>query len=319
MLPSIPTLADYRKVHGRSEVWDGAVRAICERHGRPFSEYRLTRVGTHVVYQRPGSDVVKLYCPLFPEDFLREKVVLEHLHGQLAVPMPEILFGGQLDGWSYLGISYLPGSPIETVWPRLDRADQLRLAAQIGEVLAEWHRLPLDDLDELDRDWRSFIREQIEACAATQRRRCPSAPWLEGLSDYLEAAVDDPFAMPERLVLLNADVTGEHVLVEEKGSAWRISGLIDFGDCMLGHAEYDFVAAGIDALHTNGEAQHAMLRAFGYSTSEISEQLRARLMAWTLLHEFADLGEILDHFRPPRPPRTMHELASVLWPLPASG
>ena len=57
-----------------------------------------------------------------------------------------------------------------------------------------------------------------------------------------DEAVDGFSEPPFVPALINADITEDHVLLAERDGCWGISGLIDFGNAMMGHPYYDFAA-----------------------------------------------------------------------------
>ncbi|MDH3591837.1 MAG: hypothetical protein OER88_08165, partial [Planctomycetota bacterium] len=78
LLPRIDSFEDYKPLYTQSEPWLPAVRAICERHGLDAGDLRRAGFGTHVVFFT-GDRVIKLFCRLWPEDFVCERAVLANV------------------------------------------------------------------------------------------------------------------------------------------------------------------------------------------------------------------------------------------------
>ena len=258
LLPPVATLQAYRRVHGRPEAWRPALEVICQRHGLPPGSHRLTRVGSHVVALRPGQTVVKLYCPLFPEDHQVESRVLRHLQGQSLVPVPEIRAEGQLEGWPYLLLSFLEGQPLEHLWKDLSQLDQERIGRQLGEDLVGWHQISSRGIEDLGPVWGTFLEDRVEDAVARQRAHGWGEVWLGKLPSFLDQ-LDLSRMVSPRPTLLHADLTGEHLLMQPAAHGHQVAGLIDWADSMIGHGEYDLVALCVDAVGCHGPAQRQAL------------------------------------------------------------
>ena len=66
--------------------------------------------------------------------------------------------------------------------------------------------------------------------------------FLDGLDDLLSDAAElIPLDAPP--VILTGEYIPENFLLDHEGDAWRLSGLIDFGDVLTGWGEYDLAPA----------------------------------------------------------------------------
>ena len=233
--------------------------------------------------------------------------------------------GGGGRAWPYVVTTYLPGRRLGDVWPGLTPAARLAVARGLGAALRDLHRLapsglavlrpalgsdgggPAGDMsggpdrgagvgadgsgdDERRRAWLEFVAQQ----AATARER--HSRWGR-LTPALLADIDGFLGRIElpragwRPVVMSCDVTADHVLVERPGGGggegWRVSGLIDFGDAMIGDPEYEFVAVYVSALGCEQASFDAMLNAYGYPAGEdYRKSLGRRLLGYMLLHRF---------------------------------
>ena len=312
LLPPVRSEADYRALHADATAWHPAVRAICERHALPFHEFCQQRgVGSHIVYVRPRHEVIKLYGPIYPSDAGVERAVLGHVHGRVGVTTPEILAEGELESWPYVVMTWIEGRIIADVWPDTAADERNVLGGEIGELLARWHELPTRGLESLDLDWSAFVRAQAASAPDRQRDKGMQDDWLAQIPACLARHVDEAARLPRR-VLLNADVCDDHVLVARRSGRWHVVGLIDFGDAFLGRTDYDFVAPTLEILLGDAAAQRAFFSGYGLSGSRLDEELRAELMAWTLLHCFGNLPWILR--RSGSTARTLEQLAEHVWP-----
>ena len=172
-------------------------------------------------------------------------------------------------------------------WPSLPEQDKERVLAEIGETIAEVQRAPVGALARIEPGWEHFMRRQIEGCRARHERLGLPRKFLDGLDELLRDAVP-LIALDKPPVILTGEYIPENFLLSRNGSAWRLSGLFDFGDVMTGRGEYDLL--GPSAFMTAGMPRRvrSLFDGFGYSAAEINSGLTRRLMALMLLHRSSD-------------------------------
>ena len=277
VLPPISSRESYVTVYRDAPVWLPAMRTICARHNLDASALRREALGSHVVF-RTGGRILKLFSPLWAEDFVAERAALEHVRG---LPIPELIGDGQLEGWPYMVMTVVPGTPAADVWGHLSSDQRLDVLRQLGELMRVLHDHP--PLAELATDWNGFLQERIARC---DEHHGAEEGWGAWIRERVVGFSEPPFDP----VLLSADATDEHILLTERGGRWRITGLIDFGDAMMGHPHYEFIAP--LACHTFGhpELSRALIESYGL---ELTPQLAERLTTYCLLHKFARLKDFL--------------------------
>jgi hygromycin-B 7''-O-kinase len=280
LLPRITSLDEYRAVYAVPETWLPAMREIATRHGLPGPAVQQP-LGTHVVFgfgDRGGGPIVKLFCPLWPADYQSEQISLAHQRG---LPVPRLLAQGEIEGWPYLILSRVEGVPAVEVWPALGPEEKLRVVRQMGAFMRRLHQQPLPT--GLPADWPTFLAERL---ARAEAHHDAPEPWRKWIRERIETFVEPPFDP----VLLNGDLTGDHVLLVRRRGAWQMSGVIDFGDARIGHPFYEFIAP--LAFYTFGQPALSRALVEAYSL-EPSPALLDALTTYCLLHEFGRLSDFL--------------------------
>ncbi len=276
LLPSHMEESEYDSLFVNDQVWLPAIRAICQRHGISPSELHRAELGTHIVF-RAENHIVKLFCRLWPRDYAVEVACLSSLTG---LPIPELVATGELEGWPYLIMTVLGGTPTGKIWQSIDFAEKAAIMGELGEFIRQLHSQPL--IDELPFDWDTFLRERVNDLPTHHRLVEEKLSWVQ--------AFVDPIAQNDiRPVVLNGDLTHDHVLVEHTGGYWRFSGIIDFGDAMIGHPYYDFTAPLLD--HAFGEPAVAEALLDGYGES-LSDDLIRELSRFLFVHRFWGFAEL---------------------------
>jgi hygromycin-B 7''-O-kinase len=171
--------------------------------------------------------------------------------------------------------------------------------------------MPTGGLEEIAVDWPAFVEHQVQACASKLAQSALDERLVRSTLAFLDhlPSLLGPELQP---VLLSADVTDEHVLVGQRDGRWELTGYIDFGDAMVGHPYYEFVAPGCCITYRSPRLRRAMLLGYGFSEAQLDERLSEQLMAYTLLHRFIDLPYLLTLFDA-RQIAGLCDLQSALW------
>ena len=269
--------ASFDRLQAEPAAWLAVAQALAAQHGGG----PVVQAGTgSVLVALLGTDrVLKVYPPFLRDHYDFECATLPLLAGRLAVPTPQLLAVGAHQGWPYLVMARLAGTPMTEAWPGLPEADKCTLLHSLGALTAQVHALPLaDSLRPLAPAWPDFIAGQRERCLGRQQRSGLPAQLLARLADFL------PGPLPEAgpTVLLTGEYTPMNLLVH----GGQLAGMFDFGDGLLGPRAYDwlgplcFLAAG----------HPARCRAFMAGCGvQLDDALRLQLLRLLLLHRYSNL------------------------------
>lgn len=292
-LSDIRTRSEYKKRYADDQVWFPAISSICAQNGLNANELRRQVLGTHVVF-RTGQHVIKLLCPLYLEGEEVEAPVLECLRD---LPIPQVVTRGWCEGWPYLILTVLPGAPAAQVWNAIPVEAKVDLVSQIGRILRSIHeQKPPRNLRVTGTD---FLCEQ--AMLAMQAHD-ETGSWR----DWLAGRVNDLYQEQSRSVLLHCDLTDDHVLLTQRNGIWVVSGIIDFGDAMVGDRYYDFVAPLLCFTGRNPRLSRALIEAYGEQTSR---RVLEPIATFCLLHRYATLADVRRSFGIQEP----EELFPAIW------
>ena len=289
-MTSLPSLADYdayRQWRADTSRWLPVALDIARSHGLASAAPHIFATGTNLVVALDGRLILKIFPPMLRAQFVSERGALSVLHGQLSLPIPEIIAEGERDGWPYLIITRLEGVLGAEAWPSLPEQQKERVLAQIGETIAEVQRVPPGPLLGIEPRWEAFIRRQIAGCRARHQRLGLAPKFLDGLDELLHGAMelipDNPPA-----VILTGEYIPENFLLASDGGAWRLAGLIDFGDAQTGFGEYDLLGPSAFMAAGRPRRVRSLFEGFGYSRADMNYALKRRLMALMLLHRASD-------------------------------
>jgi hygromycin-B 7''-O-kinase len=259
--------------------------------------------------------VIKLYPPMMARDFYREREVYGLLNGRLP-HLPRLLGEGiyhdQID-WPYLLLEFCEGEAIRDVLAEIEAANRLQIARELGVMLRLLHETAVDEVTVLDSSpaaWAQFIRLRRANCMAELRQK-------SALSDKviaeLEAFIHDIDLAVKRPILINADLTEDHLLLIKRDNQWHISALIDWADAEVGAAEYEWIALWFGLCQRDGAMFHEIMRTYDPGW-QLNDVFLERVMVYTLLHRFGAgiVEQALE--QDGRPPiHSLPELQTQLW------
>jgi hygromycin-B 7''-O-kinase len=287
---SLPSLADYesyRPWRGDASNWLPVALDIARSHGLSSNVPHVFATGTNLVVALDARLILKLFPPMLRSQFVSERGALTLLHSRLSLPIPEIVAEGERDGWPYLIITRLEGVLGSDAWPSLPEDQKERVLREIGATIAEVQRVPPGELLDIEPRWDPYMRQQIAGCRARHERLGLSQKFLDGLDDLLRDAAElIPMNAPP--VILTGEYIPENFLLANTGGAWRLAGLIDFGDVLTGFREYDLLGPSAFMAAGRPRRVRSLFEGFGYSRADIDFAFKRRLMALMLLHRASD-------------------------------
>ena len=218
VLPPLPTdIRQFRKLRADPSLWLPMARDIARSHGYAGLELSVFATGTNLVVGIGDGLILKIFPPMLRGQFVSERASLTLLRGRLGLPIPEIVFEGERDGWPYLVITRLSGVVASEVWPTLGEDQKEIVLGQIGATIAEVQRVPVGELALIEPRWDQFIATQIEGCRARHTRLGLPAKFLHGLDDLLrEVPKLIPLHAPP--VILVGEYSPENFLVSRDGA-----------------------------------------------------------------------------------------------------
>jgi hygromycin-B 7''-O-kinase len=313
-LPQLVDAAELRRLRADGGRWLPAARDIVEGHG--YRDARLVpfTAGTNLVAALGSDAILKIFPFIHRGQFLAERATLRVVFKRLAgVATPELLHEGERDGWSYLIMTRLHGVAAAEVWPQLAEADKQHLLRQLGRLIASVQRIPPGELLGLGPRWPDVLQAQMAGCRARHARLGLPERLLAGLDDLLQEAVallprDPP------PVILTGEYIPENFLIVRDGERWRVSGLFDFGDVFTGFGEYDLLGPSAFMAAGHRGRVRALLEGYGFLPSEITWQLKRRLLALMLLHRASDPVRHICIPDWPAKVRNFDELQALIWP-----
>ncbi|KTD71209.1 aminoglycoside phosphotransferase family protein [Legionella tucsonensis] len=286
-LSTIHNFEDYEKLKAR--IAEDMARAIIHKHQLPEAPLMLFSEGTNIVFSYGESKVIKIFPPFHQNQFESERLILKHVKRKLSVKTPTLEYEGEIFGWPYLVISRLEGTLLESLWEAMPQNNKVVILHELGELIREVHALPTSGLEVIDCHWPQFLEKQIEYCVEQHQTKGLPTDLLQQLPTYLDS-IKEALLKIRKPVILTGEYTPMNFLVKQIDDVWHISGLIDFGDAMLGLPEYDLLGPGAFLIQGDKQLLRTFLMAYGYLPHELTNRLSHRLTALMLLHQYSNLN-----------------------------
>lgn len=275
-LPVNPGVEAFDALQEAPERWMDVVAALGARHSRAPAV--AAGDGTVLVALLGQQQVIKVYPPFLRGHFAFERAMLEHLDGRLSLPTPRLLASDEHEGWPYLVMTQLAGTPLDRVWPELSQRERCAVLHDIGRLMAEVHALPMGPLPTLAPRWDDFLQAQGARCLARQQRTGLPAHLLAGLDTFLQGPVP---AGPDVLL------TGEYTPFNLMHQGGALSAMFDFGDGLVGPREYDWLGPMCFLAAGDGSRLDALFD--GYQGRPFDRRQREALLRLLLLHRYSHL------------------------------
>jgi hygromycin-B 7''-O-kinase len=291
--------------------WLAHAEAIASAHGIG-GDVRAFADGSNLVAALGEGHVLKLFAPFLAHQHESERAALRHLDGKVGVATPALVGEGEHQGWPWLIMTRVEGEPLHAVWPALDDDARRALLHDLGALVAAVQRVPVGPLCALEPRWPAFLVAQAAGALARHQRLGMPAHLLAALEGWLQRTQGAvPVHAPP--TILTGEYTPGNVLLARRSGRWAIAGLIDFGDVMIGFAEYDLLGPATFSCAGDAGLLRALLQGWGMDRGAMGD-FRMRAMRMLLLHRYAHLDAQvrIDGWR--ERARSLDELAELLWP-----
>ena len=197
----------------------------------------------NAVYRLDAQQYLKIFGPTAERQFHIERAVLRVLEDHRVIPAPRIVASGETQqGWPYLVLTPISGSTAEDVWDSLANDEQLGIAREIGAITAAIHHLPQEDLATVERQFGGRHEHIIKHEKA---RRIAEIEVTEALSvrqrdELLRFLLEEaPAYLDASPKVTHFDLAHNHIYLSRVTKTWQVSGIIDWGEAVLGPPEWD--------------------------------------------------------------------------------
>lgn len=294
--PDLECIYNYRRRFADPDYWQPYVSYVCSRHGlvQGDAHPQVGIPGTYPVFTVDRRWTIKFFGRLFDggDTFLSELDAYTVVSKASGLPVPTLVAQGRLFDeeaewtWPYMVFEFLPGESLSAVRNSISSANIVAIAQELGRMVSRLHSLSVPKGKSLKPTWETYTRllENGRTNCVQRHRQFGDLPahMLNQIEGFLPPVIQlIPKARKPRF--LHGDLTADHVLVHQVGSAWRIRALIDLGDTIVGDPLFELIALHLDLFQNNKRLLRDFLQTYR-PTLHLSEKQAQRLLALCLLH-----------------------------------
>lgn len=295
-IPEIKSWNDWAKIYTSMKIWEPVVREICLIEGIEINEVKESYPGTNAVFILDEKYVIKIAPAECHKDYYIECELGKVLENEKLIPtiIAKGVYIDRID-WPYMIMEFNEGTAIREVRQAIKNENKIQIFSELAEIIKCFHSKDISILKEIDHSktgWLNFIKDRRSKLISELKDLDVLS--MKAISEIEEFVNDFRFEEGD-LVLLNADLTEDHLFLKEKNGHWRISALIDLADSMVGVREYEWVALWFGAFNRELESLQAFMKAYDGSDS-MNEKFLNTVLAYTFVHKFGVfmIREVLD-------------------------
>lgn len=294
--------------------WMPALAQLQRRHGLADGAWSKIATGSNALFSLGDGIIVKLVPPNWRRQGDKEILVTPMLEDRLSLRTPQLIGCGEIDGWVYVITSRLQGTLLADIWPALNPADKHAIMLQAGQVLRELRAVPFAGDSAIRADWPTYTEQLITSCVARHQRRNMPAGLLGQVLPYLESAGD--FLAPAQARFIHMDVHPWNLMARQAGGRWRLDGLFDYGDAIIGNSGLlELLTPMIFMAQGDAALLHALLDGYGMRGAVSAATLRHQLAATMLVRPDSDVTFCMRQVPVSGPRDTWQQVAAQMFPL----
>ena len=327
--PHFPDRETYGKHFTDVTYWQPYVKEVCLRHHiEPCRQIHSGLPGTHPVFIVDERYVIKFFTYYFGgAESLAVETDLYHLFAgnpPLSIPVPTLITQGNLFSednewpWPYLITNVISGTGLVEVYEQVHYEDLLSLADSLGLFLRQLHNLNLSQSNVFKPTWDAFaesIEEQRCTCVERhQHWRTLPTHLIAQIEGYL-LPMDRLFDIRTTPHILHCDLNADHVfgfLDDQK--RWHTTGIIDFGDAIVGDWHYDLIALHMGLFRGDKQLLHVFLDSYDPEHLLRTDFVHVA-MSYQLMRRFDSLAQFFKRRPELHDMKSLEELAEILWEL----
>lgn len=302
------------------DYWEPALSAIQTAHGLVKSDWQRIKEGANVLFRHHSNLIIKIVPPNWKYQGTAEIESAKLLANKLSLPIPDVIASGEINNWVYVVMTLLPGTSMADLWEELSIEEKMPVVKQLGGFINQLHLLSVDSQSPLKKDWKIYHKELLDDCLPRHQRKKAPACLTEQMSDYLASVTSqhNDYFDDNASFFIHMDLHPWNLLLEKVEGIYQISGVIDFGDAVIGRSRLlELATPLIFVCQGNKKLIDTMITSYQLldNAQALNKDLQQKLMAITLLRPASDFNFVLKQVPISGPRDTLEEIASQLFPI----
>ena len=317
MLPKSPSYQQACDIidNREDEYWLPTLKNISERHNIDLTNFTRIWQGANALFKLNQDSIIKIVPPNWQYQAQAELAATQIVTNKLTIATPKIFHSGEVNGWMYLIMQYLPGQCLADIWPRLGFSDKSSLITQVAHFAKQLHHLKLPRDSDLHTNWKAYHQQLIKDCVSRHQRKKLCANLVAQIPEYL-AQCTNYFDDGNRF-LIHMDLNPWNLMAEKSANQWKLTGVLDFGDAIIGRSKLLELATPIIFMcQGDPKLVEVLLENYQLFLQDYSRvKLKQDLMAVALLRPACDFNFVLKQVPVNGPRENWQQIASQLFPV----
>ncbi|MES2039824.1 MAG: aminoglycoside 3'-phosphotransferase/choline kinase family protein [Pseudomonadota bacterium] len=294
--------------------WMPVLEHLQQAFDLPAGSWEKIPLGANALFGLGEQVIVKLVPPNWRRQGDKEILVAPLLEGKLSLQTPRLIASGEIDNWVFVVSSRLQGTLLADIWPSLDIQQKQSIMMQTGQVLREIRSVRFDAGIAIKVDWPVYIRDLIAGCMVRHERRKMPEGLLSQVMPYIEAVGD--FARAGDLRFIHMDVHPWNLMAQQEQGLWKLSGLLDFGDAIVGNNDrFELLTPMIFMAQGNPLLLQSLLEAYGEVDEISTSTLQHQLTTYMLIRPDSDVTFCMQQVPSSGPRDTWEQVAVQMFPV----
>ncbi|WP_168204281.1 phosphotransferase [Aliikangiella coralliicola] len=315
ILPTQPTYQQSCDLidNAPDEHWSPALEHIRNAHQLRSGDFVRIKEGANALFKLNQSLIIKLVPPNWVGQGDAEIESSKMVTGKLSLATPEVIAHGKINNWIYVVMSILKGETLADVWDQLDFQNKRLITGQLGQFIRELHQLPVDHSSLMNVDWPNYIAQLNTDCVPRHTRNKVPQSLIEQIPTYLS---DSNYHFDDgKTFFIHMDLHPWNLMVEKNNNNYRLCGVLDFGDAIIGRSRLLELATPILFLCQGDKMLiDTLLKNYQLLDQANSKKLQQELMTVSLLRPACDFNFVLQQVPTIGPRETWQQIAAQLFP-----
>jgi len=306
----------------KEQWWLPAAQFICQKHEISIDSIKRIEEGGNLLLLINDKLILKCVPPHWDNQGKAEIEAFRLLQNKLPSQTPDVMQHGELNGWVYLFQNLLPGSSLADYWGEMSFANKQKIVKQIAEIINAMHGIKLTESSSLRLDWKAYYQELSEDCIPRHQRKGLPKSLVSQINEYLESTGQNTYEVLDDLkesegdLFIHMDLHPWNIMVEEQAGDYSVSGILDFGDAVVGRSKLLELATPLLFLcQGNPELCKTLLENYKFLPEVDRSALKQKLMAVSLLRPACDFNFVLSQVPQTGPRENWSQIADQLFPI----